>query len=132
MTVGPVTDGIILSSRRRLLRELRAGDAPGRTALYAGPGAGSFAPAHRGRPRQCLPGLAKLGDGVWESVMASADDTGQRFERDLHDCGQQRLVSLAFALRPAQAAVPSRVCWPCGRRLLHFLLFRQALLTGWA
>jgi GntR family transcriptional regulator, transcriptional repressor for pyruvate dehydrogenase complex len=29
MTVGPVTDGIILSSRRRLLRELRAGDADG-------------------------------------------------------------------------------------------------------
>jgi len=29
MTVGPVADGIILSSHRRLLRELRAGDADG-------------------------------------------------------------------------------------------------------
>ena len=29
MTVGPVADGIILSSHRRLLRELRAGDAEG-------------------------------------------------------------------------------------------------------
>ena len=29
MTVGPVADGIILSSRRRLLRELRAWDADG-------------------------------------------------------------------------------------------------------
>ena len=29
MTVGPAADGIILSSRRRLLRELRAWDADG-------------------------------------------------------------------------------------------------------
>ncbi|HEX4102714.1 MAG TPA: GAF domain-containing protein [Pseudonocardiaceae bacterium] len=39
-------------------------------------------------------------------VVAAADDTRRRIERDLHDGAQQRLVSLALALRAAQAAVP--------------------------
>jgi signal transduction histidine kinase len=39
-------------------------------------------------------------------VVAAADQTRQRIERDLHDGAQQRLVSLALALRAAQAAVP--------------------------
>ena len=39
-------------------------------------------------------------------IVASADETRRRFERDLHDGAQQRLVSLALRLRGAQAAVP--------------------------
>ncbi len=39
-------------------------------------------------------------------VVATADETRRRIERDLHDGAQQRLVSLTLALRAAQAAVP--------------------------
>jgi signal transduction histidine kinase len=39
-------------------------------------------------------------------IVATADDTRRRIERDLHDGAQQRLVSLALQLREAQAAVP--------------------------
>jgi signal transduction histidine kinase len=39
-------------------------------------------------------------------IVATADDTRQRIERDLHDGAQQRLVSLALQLRQAQAALP--------------------------
>jgi signal transduction histidine kinase len=39
-------------------------------------------------------------------VVASADETRRRIERDLHDGAQQRLVSLALQLRAAQAEVP--------------------------
>jgi signal transduction histidine kinase len=39
-------------------------------------------------------------------VVATADETRRRIERDLHDGAQQRLVSLALELRAAQAAVP--------------------------
>ncbi|WP_328996078.1 histidine kinase [Kribbella sp. NBC_01245] len=39
-------------------------------------------------------------------IVASADETRRRIERDLHDGAQQRLVSLALRLRAAQAAVP--------------------------
>jgi signal transduction histidine kinase len=39
-------------------------------------------------------------------IVAAADETRRRIERDLHDGTQQRLVSLALALRGAQAAVP--------------------------
>jgi Signal transduction histidine kinase len=39
-------------------------------------------------------------------VVAAADDARWRLERDLHDGIQQRLVSLALALRSAEAAVP--------------------------
>jgi signal transduction histidine kinase len=39
-------------------------------------------------------------------VVASADDTRRRIERDLHDGAQQHLVSLALQLRAAQASVP--------------------------
>jgi PAS domain S-box-containing protein len=39
-------------------------------------------------------------------VVATADETRRRIERDLHDGAQQRLVSLAFKLRAAQSAVP--------------------------
>jgi signal transduction histidine kinase len=39
-------------------------------------------------------------------IVATADATRQRIERDLHDGAQQQLVSLAFELRGAQAAVP--------------------------
>ena len=39
-------------------------------------------------------------------IVATADQTRQQIERDLHDGAQQRLVSLALQLRMAQAAVP--------------------------
>jgi signal transduction histidine kinase len=39
-------------------------------------------------------------------IVAAADETRRRIERDLHDGAQQRLVSLALRLRAAQAAVP--------------------------
>jgi signal transduction histidine kinase len=39
-------------------------------------------------------------------IVASADETRRRIERDLHDGAQQRLVSLALRLKTAQAAVP--------------------------
>jgi signal transduction histidine kinase len=39
-------------------------------------------------------------------VVATADETRHRIERDLHDGAQQRLVSLALQLRAAQASVP--------------------------
>ncbi|MDP4506943.1 CHASE3 domain-containing protein [Nonomuraea turcica] len=39
-------------------------------------------------------------------VVAAGDQTRRRLERDLHDGVQQRLVSLALAIRAAQAGVP--------------------------
>jgi signal transduction histidine kinase len=39
-------------------------------------------------------------------VVAAADDTRRRIERDLHDGTQQRLVSIGLELRAAQAMVP--------------------------
>jgi signal transduction histidine kinase len=39
-------------------------------------------------------------------IVAAADQTRQRIERDLHDGAQQRLVSLVLQLRAAQAVVP--------------------------
>jgi signal transduction histidine kinase len=39
-------------------------------------------------------------------IVATADETRRRIERDLHDGAQQRLVSLALELREAQAKVP--------------------------
>jgi signal transduction histidine kinase len=39
-------------------------------------------------------------------IVATADETRRRIERDLHDGAQQRLASLALRLRAAQASVP--------------------------
>ncbi|WP_432978910.1 AAA family ATPase [Dactylosporangium sp. CA-233914] len=39
-------------------------------------------------------------------IVATADQTRRRVERDLHDGAQQQLVSLALQLRTAQAALP--------------------------
>ena len=39
-------------------------------------------------------------------IVAAADQTRRRIERDLHDGAQQRLVSLALQLRAAQAGMP--------------------------
>jgi signal transduction histidine kinase len=39
-------------------------------------------------------------------IVATADNTRRRIERDLHDGAQQRLISLALRLRTVQAAVP--------------------------
>ena len=40
-------------------------------------------------------------------IVAAGDETRRRIERDLHDGAQQRLVSLALALRAAEAKVPA-------------------------
>ena len=40
-------------------------------------------------------------------ILAIADATRRRIERDLHDGAQQQLVSLALELRAAQAAIPA-------------------------
>jgi signal transduction histidine kinase len=42
-------------------------------------------------------------------IVAAADETRRRMERDLHDGAQQRLVSLALQLRSARASVPAEV-----------------------
>ena len=42
-------------------------------------------------------------------VVATADETRRRIERDLHDGAQQRLLSLGLALRAAQTAVPPQL-----------------------
>jgi PAS domain S-box-containing protein len=42
-------------------------------------------------------------------VVAAADETRRRIERDLHDGTQQRLVSLALSLRAAEAKVPGEL-----------------------
>jgi signal transduction histidine kinase len=42
-------------------------------------------------------------------VVAAADDTRRRIERDLHDGAQQRLISLGLALQAVQTALPSQL-----------------------
>jgi signal transduction histidine kinase len=42
-------------------------------------------------------------------VVAAADETRRRIERDLHDGTQQRLVSLAIELRAAEARMPAEL-----------------------
>ena len=42
-------------------------------------------------------------------IVAAADETRKRIERDLHDGIQQRLVSLGLELRAAQATVPPQL-----------------------
>jgi GAF domain-containing protein len=42
-------------------------------------------------------------------IVATADQTRRRIERDLHDGAQQRLVTLALQVRAAQAQVPAQL-----------------------
>ena len=42
-------------------------------------------------------------------IISAADGARRRFERDLHDGAQQRLVSLGLELRTAEASVPSEL-----------------------
>jgi signal transduction histidine kinase len=42
-------------------------------------------------------------------IVAAADDARRRFERDLHDGAQQRLVSLGLELRAAEESVPTEL-----------------------
>ena len=39
-------------------------------------------------------------------VIAAADESRRRIERDLHDGAQQRLITLTVALRRAEAKLP--------------------------
>ena len=58
-------------------------------------------------------------------IVATADQTRRRIERDLHDGAQQRLVSLGLQLRAAQADVPPQL-----RRLRTELDWVAAGLTN--
>jgi signal transduction histidine kinase len=58
-------------------------------------------------------------------IVATADATRRRIERDLHDGAQQRLVSLALQLRAVQAAAP-----PGASELVQELEGVAAGLTG--
>ena len=42
-------------------------------------------------------------------IVAAADDARRRFERDLHDGAQQRLVSLGLMLRAVEDSIPSHL-----------------------
>jgi signal transduction histidine kinase len=42
-------------------------------------------------------------------IVSAGDEARRRFERDLHDGAQQRLVSLGLKLRAAEAAVPAEL-----------------------
>jgi signal transduction histidine kinase len=53
-------------------------------------------------------GHAEL-DASRARIVATADATRRRIERDLHDGAQQQLVWLALALRAAQATVPEEL-----------------------
>ena len=53
-------------------------------------------------------GRAEL-DASRARIVATADATRRRIERDLHDGAQQQLVGLALALRAAQASVPDEL-----------------------
>ncbi len=53
-------------------------------------------------------GRAEL-DASRARIVATADATRRRIERDLHDGAQQQLVWLALALRAAQATVPEEL-----------------------
>jgi signal transduction histidine kinase len=53
-------------------------------------------------------GRAEL-DASRARIVATADATRRRIERDLHDGAQQQLVLLALALRAAQATVPDEL-----------------------
>jgi signal transduction histidine kinase len=58
-------------------------------------------------------------------VVAAADESRRRIERDLHDGAQQELVALALKLRTAEAAVP-----PAERRLREQLAGALCDLSG--
>jgi signal transduction histidine kinase len=53
-------------------------------------------------------------------IVAAADGARRRFERDLHDGAQQRLVSLGLELRTAEASVPSEL-HPLRERISHIV-----------
>jgi signal transduction histidine kinase len=53
-------------------------------------------------------------------IVAAADGARRRFERDLHDGAQQRLVSLGLELRTAEAAVPPEL-HPLREQISHIV-----------
>jgi signal transduction histidine kinase len=59
-------------------------------------------------------------------VIAAADEARRRIERDLHDGAQQRLVTLAVALRRAEAKVPD----PLGELRADMSRVAQGLTTA--
>lgn len=58
-------------------------------------------------------------------IIAAADNARRRFERDLHDGAQQRLVALGLEMSMAEASVPSELS-ALRKQLSHFV----ASLTG--
>jgi PAS domain S-box-containing protein len=61
-------------------------------------------------------------------IVAAADSARRRFERDLHDGAQQRLVSVGLQLRTAEAAVPSE--FPQFKKQLAALVSALAGVSG--
>jgi signal transduction histidine kinase len=53
-------------------------------------------------------------------IVAAADSARRRFERDLHDGAQQRLVSLGLGLRMTEASVPSEL-HPLREQISHLV-----------
>ena len=53
-------------------------------------------------------------------IVAAADEARRRFERDLHDGAQQRLVSLGLELRTAEASVPPEL-HPLKEQISHIV-----------
>jgi signal transduction histidine kinase len=53
-------------------------------------------------------------------IVAAADAARRRFERDLHDGAQQRLVSLGLELRTAEASVPAEL-HPLKEQISHIV-----------
>jgi signal transduction histidine kinase len=66
-------------------------------------------------PRSPTPDEVQL-DNSRARIVAAADETRRRIERDLHDSVQQHLISLALTLRTAQVAAP-----PAARELAERL-----------
>ena len=53
-------------------------------------------------------------------IIMAGDDARRRFERDLHDGAQQRLVSLGLELRTAEASVPHELL-PLQQQISHIV-----------
>ena len=92
---GRLWGAMIVSSRRRALAARHRGAS------------GEVHRAHCNCNRECRDPAELAASRA--RIVATADATRRRIERDLHDGAQQQLVSLALELRAAQAALPSEL-----------------------